>query len=162
MRLRVICDALLLALLASTAFADIQIVLIDEKSMPYDLSSRNYINSPSNYQNSSSNYINSARNYSNSPSNYQNSPSNYENRRGGGQNLFSPDGDIIAYYTFGQSGIMNFFGYSSERVLYLPGGGHTRSVFSEDGWCGAMGTSNGQVMLGLTTNCLYRLLLANE
>lgn len=147
-----------LMLLPSVSEADILTVMIDPGSLPYELSPSNYDNSPSNYDNSPSNYDNSKSNYNNSPSNYENSASNYDNRIGGGRNLVTEDGKALGYYVFGEDGIINFFNYNSRRVAYLPSGGHTQSVFTEDGWCATLVEIRGGLVLGITQSCYYAFL----
>ena len=67
------------ALVPTTSWADLRIVVIDEAQLPYELGPSRYENSPANYKNSPENYDNSATNYDNSPTNYDNSASNYDN-----------------------------------------------------------------------------------
>lgn len=141
--------------------ADVMAIVIAENGLPYDLSPSNYDNSSSNYENSSSNYDNSISNYDNSPSNYDNSPSNYENTINGSRRIISENQDFLGYYVFGSKGIINFYSTNGERVGYLPGGGHTQSIFSEEGWCGTMGDFQGQTVAGFTQSCFYKLLLSN-
>lgn len=159
--MRVIFAALMASLLLfpSVSEADILTVIIDPSSLPYDLGPDKYDNSPSKYDNSSSKYDNSESKYINSPSKYDNSASNYANRVGGGRNLVTEDGKALGYYVFGEDGIINFFNYKSRRVAYLPSGGHTRSVFMEDGWCGTLGEIRGELALGITQSCFYAFML---
>ena len=147
-------------LLPSVSKADILTIIIDPSSLPYDLGPSKYDNSPINYDNSPINYDNSPINYDNSPNNYDNSPSNYDNRIGGDRNIVTEDGKVIGYYVFGRGGMINFFNYNSRRVAYLPSGGHTRSVFTQEGWCGTLGESRGELALGITQSCYleFRLL----
>ena len=147
--------------MAGSLWADIRAIVINENSLPYDLSPSNYDNSPSNYDNSSTNYDNSVSNYDNSPSNYDNSPSNYDNGIHGDRRVISEDNTFLGYYVFGSDGIINFYSASGERVGYIPGGGHTQSIFSENGWCGTMGQQQGRTVLGLTQSCFYKFLLNN-
>jgi hypothetical protein len=145
--------------LPSVSKADILTIIIDPSSLSYDLGPSKYDNSPSNYDNSSSKYDNSESNYDNSPSKYDNSASKYDNRFGGDRDIVTEDGKAIGYYVFGESGIINFFNYNSRRVAYLPSGGHTRSVFTEEGWCGTLGEIRGELALGITQSCYYAFLL---
>lgn len=145
----------------SPSWADIRAIIINENSLPYNLSPSNYDNSPSNYDNSSSNYDNSVSNYHNSPSNYDNSSSNYDNGSNGDRRIISEDNKFLGYYVFGADGIINFYSAGGERVGYIPSGGHTQSIFSESGWCGTMGEQQGRTVLGLTQSCFYRFLLSN-
>lgn len=147
--------------MGSASWADIRAIVINENSLPYDLSPSNYDNSPSNYDNSSSNYDNSVSNYDNSPSNYDNSPSNYDNGINGDRRVVSEDNTFLGYYVFGSDGIINFYTAGGERIGYIPSGGHTQSIFSENGWCGTMGEQQGRPVLGLTQSCYYRFLLSN-
>lgn len=147
------------ALLPSVSEADILTVIIDPSALPYDLGPDKYDNSSSRYDNSSSKYDNSDSKYDNSPSKYDNSASNYANRVGGGRNLVTEDGKALGYYVFGDDGIINFFNYNSRRVAYLPSGGHTQSVFTEDGWCGTLGEIRGGLALGITQSCYYAFIL---
>lgn len=146
-------------LLPAVSKADILAVIIDPSSLPYDLGPNKYDNSPSKYDNSSSKYDNSESKYDNSPSKYANSASKYDNRVGGDRNIFTEDGKVIGYYVFGEGGIINFFNYNSRRVAYLPSGGHTRSVFTEEEWCGTLGEIRGELALGITQSCYYAFLL---
>jgi len=102
--------------LAGPLWADLRAIIINENSLPYNLSPSNYDNSPSNYDNSSSNYDNSASNYDNSPSNYDNSSSNYDNGRNGDRRVISDDNTFLGYYVFGSGGIINFYSAGGERV----------------------------------------------
>lgn len=149
----------IILLLPSISKADILTIIIDTSSLPYDLGPSKYDNSPINYDNSPINYDNSPINYDNSPNNYDNSPSNYDNRIGGDRNIVTEDGEVIGYYVFGRGGIINFFNYNSRRVAYLPSGGHTRSVFTQEGWCGTLGEIRGELALGITQSCYYAFLL---
>ena len=139
-------------LLPSVSEADMLTVIIDPSALSYDLG-------PEKYDNSSSKYDNSDSKYDNSPSKYDNSQSKYDNRVGGGRNLVTEDGKVLGYYVFGEDGIINFFNYNSRRVGYLPSGGHTQSVFTEDGWCGTLGEIRGGLALGITQSCYYAFIL---
>tara|TARA_R110002072_G_scaffold103944_1_gene227973 strand:- start:2963 stop:3451 length:489 start_codon:yes stop_codon:yes gene_type:complete len=154
--------AYLLAFLAlpQVAIADILAILINPDSLSYDLSSGNYANSPGNYANSSGNYENSEGNYANSPGNYANSAGNYANGINGENRIISEDNLFLGYYVFSDSGVMNLYSASGNRVAYMPSGGHTQSLFfSQGGWCGTIGESGGKTVLGLTRNCHLRFTL---
>jgi hypothetical protein len=71
-------------LVCGSALAHLPIALIDESSLPYNLSPSNYDNSPSNYDNSPSNH-------DNSESNYDNSALNCDNGRNGDRRLIYKD-----------------------------------------------------------------------
>jgi len=142
-----------------TARADMTAIIIDENGLPFDLSPSNYTNSPANYDNSPENYDNSDANYDNSPANYNNSPANYENGINGKQRIISEDNEFLGYYVFTSNNRMNLFDASGNRIGYIPGGGHTNSVFSESGWCGTLGENNGQTVLGFTKDCYRQFFL---
>jgi hypothetical protein len=145
---------------ASPAHADIQVIIIDKSTLPYSLNPSNFENSPSNFDNSSSNFENSVSNFENTPSNYENSKSNYENTSSGNRNVLMSDGRRIGYYVWSKNGVLNFYN-DSGRVFFLPSGGHTQSVFASEGqeWCGTLGEMNGQTVLGITRNCLLRMMM---
>ena len=124
--------ALFAVLSAAQAQADMLAIIIDPESLPFDLNPSKFENSPSKFENSAAKFENSAAKFENSPSKFENSPSKYENRAGGGRNLITQDGEVIGYYTFGDGGNINFYSYNTVRVAFLPEGGHTQSVFSED------------------------------
>jgi hypothetical protein len=147
-------------LTAGPAQADILAVVISEQGLQYDVSPSNYDNSPSNYDNSSSNYDNSASNYDNSVSNYDNSASNYDNGPSGKRSVVTEDGKRVGYYVFSKKGVLNFY-HAGKRIFYMPGGGKTQSVFGSDGsmWCGTLGKMNGNLVLGLTRNCMLQMLM---
>lgn len=81
--------------------ADIHAILLNENSLPYDLSPPNYDDSPSSYDNISSNYDNSVSNYGNSLSNYDNGPSSYDNGISGNRRVISQDTHLLGYHVFG-------------------------------------------------------------
>ena len=144
------------------AFADLNVIILDENRLPYDLSKSRYENSASNYENSISNYENSKSNYDNSESNYTNSSSNYENGSNGERRLISNRNEFLGYYVFADTGVMNFFNTAGKRVGYKPNNPDTKSVFSASGeWCGTLGNQDGAIVLGLSENCFYRFLLDN-
>lgn len=143
---------------AGTARADMQVILIDEQSLPYNLSPSNYNNSPSNYSNSSANYENSEANYTNSPANYSNSSANYQNSLNGNRRIINDKNEFIGYYVFTENNRMNVFNAAGKRIGYVPGGGNTSSVFSENAWCGTLGENNGRTVLGLSVACYRRFL----
>ena len=156
---------LLAALLTSlwAAAADLPIALVDESSLPYELSSSNYDNSPSNYDNSISNYDNSPSNYDNSESNYENSASNYDNGRSGDRRLVYMDGStpqFAGYYVRTKGGVTNFFSPSGKRIFYNPKKG--RGIFGgKDGsFCGVLARVGGKFSLALTDSGLKLLLLS--
>ncbi len=153
--------ALVIFFYSANARADILVFAIDKDGLSYDLSPNNYDNSPSNYDNSSSNYDNSESNYDNSTSNYDNSKSNYDNSNAGNRRLvLKKDNKFLGYYVYSKGGVLNFFNKTG-RVAYMPNGGHTRSIFSSSGneWCGTLGEYNGEIVLGVTQNCLIRFLV---
>jgi hypothetical protein len=143
--------------ISTPSFADLLVIPINEKALPYELSSSNYSNSPSNYDNSSANYDNSDSNYDNSPSNYDNSPSNNDNGLSGRKRLYTSDNKMIGYYVFSSHGVLNLYN-SGGRVGYMPKGGKTQSIFTSKGneWCGTTGQQNGQTVIGMTSSCLLR------
>jgi len=151
--------SLSLAALSGVAKADLPAIIIDQNALPYGLNPSNYKNSPSNYANSSSNYQNSESNYANSPSNYQNSSSNYQNGSNGQRKILNENKEFIGYYVYTAGGLINIFNAAGKRMGYVPGGDNTRSMFSDDGWCGTLGESNGRTVLGLTQSCYQRFLL---
>lgn len=148
MRLLIIKFLLILAisLVSNTALADLSVVLIDESSLPYNLSPSNYENSPSNYDNSSSNY-------DSSESNYNNSASNYDNSRNGTKRLIFKDGGSLkfaGYYVIAKNGITNYFSPHGKRIFYNPRKG--RGIFdSKNGnFCGVLTRVDGELSLALT------------
>lgn len=146
-----------LFVLPQVAAADILAFLINPDSLSYNLRPDNYANSPNNYANSSTNYENSERNYANSPSNYANSDGNYANGINGDNRIISEDNLFLGYYVFSENGVMNLYSASGNRIAYLPSSGQTQSLFfSQGGWCGTLGESQGNTVLGLTRNCLSR------
>ena len=152
--------ALAIAALSSPVSADVRVIIIGQNDAPYALGPNNYDNSPTNYSNSSTNYDNSATNYANAHSNYDNSASNFDNGPYGDRSVFGPSGSRIGYYVFADNGVLNFFS-SSRRVAFMPGGGHTQSVFASNGntWCGTLADIDGQAVLALTRNCYLQFLM---
>lgn len=152
-------SALLNLVLMTSAKADLQVVIVDEDKMPYELSSKNYDNSPSNYDNSISNYDNSASNYSNSESNYDNSKSNYDNGTSGNRRLISHDRKFIGYYVYSDVGVLNFFNAFGKRIAFMPKNTKNQSVFTGGRWCGAVVSQSGQPVFAMTEQCYYRFLI---
>ena len=158
------------SLVCGSALADLPIALIDESSLPYNLSPSNYDNSPSNYDNSPSNYDNSISNYDNSPSNYDNSESNYDNSasnydngRNGDRRLIYKDGGSLkfaGYYVAAKNGTTNFYSPRGKRMFYNPKKG--RGIFGgKDGsFCGVLARVNGELSLALTERGAKILLLS--
>lgn len=142
------------------AQADILAIVISEDDLPYAMKSSNYDNSPSNYDNSSSNYDNAETTYDNAATTYENSSTTYENSASGKRNIYTQDGRRIGYYVFSDNGVLNFYN-NSGRVFYMPSGGHTQSVFYTKGeeWCGTLGEMDGKTVLGVTRNCMLRMLM---
>jgi len=141
--------ALAASLVCSSALADLPVALIDESSLPYNLSPSNYDNSPSNYDNSESNYDNSA--------------SNYDNGRSGERRLIYKDGGspkFAGYYVAAKNGTTNFFSPRGKRVFYNPKKG--RGIFGgKDGtFCGVLAQVNGELSLALTERGAKILLLS--
>ena len=148
------------ALVPTTSWADLRMVVIDEDQLPYELGPSRYENSPTNYDNSPTNYDNSATNYDNSPTNYDNSASNYDNGESSGRTLRGDRGERLGYYVLSEEGVINFYtGSPARRVAFLPSDGHTQSAFSEGGWCGVLGNIDGETVLALSQTCFYRFLL---
>ncbi|MER9886827.1 hypothetical protein NKJ48_14245 [Mesorhizobium sp. M0114] len=147
---------------ANPALADILAIIINAKGLPYELNPSNYDNNPSNYDNSSSNYDNSDSNYDNSGSNYDNSPSNYDNGINGKRRIITEDNKFLGYYVFSSGGVLNFYSSTGIRVAYTPRGGRTKSVFSNNAWCGTMGQRSGSVVLGITLSCYAQFILDRE
>lgn len=142
------------------AQADILAIVISEEGLPYGLKSSNYDNSPSNYNNSSTNYENAETTYDNAATTYKNSSTTYNNTASGRHGVYTQDGRRIGYYVFSDKGVMNFYN-NSGRVFYMPSGGHTQSVFYTKGreWCGTLGQMDEKTVLGLTRNCMLRMLM---
>lgn len=151
----------LLSLISSTSFADLQVRVVNENSLPYEYSPMNYDNSPMNYDNSPMNYDNSEMNYDNSPSNYDNSSSNYENTAHGGHKRIILNSRFYGYYVYSPKGIMNIFSARGERMFYSPP--KTSAVFhSQSGeFVGAIARSNDTPILALT-NLGYKLLITSN
>lgn len=144
-----------------SANADIFMIIIDEKILPYNLSPDNYDNSPSKYDNSSSKYENSSDNYENSASKYENSPAKFENGISGNRRIISAENEFIGYYVYNDKGILNFYNTSGARVAFMPAGGQTTSVFMDDAWCGTLGTKDGNTVIGVSIKCYYKFILEN-
>ena len=144
---------------ASLATAQMQVIVIDENSLPYDLSPSKYDNSDSKYDNSASKYDNSESKYDNSPSKYDNSPSKYDNSNGKNR-LITTEGAWAGYAVYTNSGLLNIFNSSGARFGYVPAGGHTQSVFhsSRSQWCGTLGVMSGKPVIGLTRACYFQLI----
>jgi hypothetical protein len=118
---------------SSIASADLELVLAEESSLPYDLSPSKYSNSSSKYSNSISKYSNSGSKYSNSSSKYDNSPSKYENSKSGSQRLLLKKGSkhfYVGYYVWGDEGLRNFYSSSGDRLFYSPP--ETGAIFDGD------------------------------
>lgn len=150
---------ILLFIYEPTANAQMQVIVIDENSLQYDLSSSKYENSASKYDNSSSKYDNSESKYDNSPSKYDNSSSKYDNSNGKNR-LITSDGSWAGYAVYADNGLLNIFNSTGARFGYVPGGGHTQSVFhsSRSQWCGTLGVMSGKPVVGLTRSCYFELL----
>ena len=148
------------AFLANPSFADLNVIVIDEGSLPYELSPSRYENSPSKYENSSSKYENSSSKYENSESRYENSSLKYDNGPSGNRRLITTENEFLGYYVFADSGVLNFFNTAGKRISYRPSNPDTKSVFTVDGdWCGSIGKNQGALVLGITENCLLQFLL---
>jgi hypothetical protein len=146
--------------LPQVAVADILAILIDPNSLPFDLSQNNFANSPGNFANSDGNFANSEGNFANSPGNFANSDGNYANGMNGENRIISEDNQFLGYYVFSDSGVMNLYSANGNRIAYMPSGGHTQSLFfNQGGWCGTIGESNGKTVLGLARNCYFRFTL---
>lgn len=146
-----------------TFAADLPVAIINESSLPYDLSPSNYNNSPSNYANSISNYDNSPSNYDNSESNYDNSSANYDNGQSGTRRLLYKDGGSLkfaGYYVRAGSGVTNFFSPNGKRMFYNPQKG--RAVFNgKDGsFCGVLAKVGEDFSLALTDQGVKTLFLS--
>lgn len=154
---RALVSALAISGLATPALADIRVIIVAANEAPYALGPTNYENSPTNYANSATNYENSVTNYDNSPTNYENSATNYENSS---RRILGPSGDAVGHYVFSSKGVLNFYS-GSGRVAYMPGGGHTQSVFASSGnaWCGSVAENDGELVLAMTRSCYMRFLL---
>jgi hypothetical protein len=143
--------------------ADLQIIAVNEASLPYDFSPSNYDNSASNYDNSVSNYDNSPSNYDNSESNYDNSSSNYDNGKNGERRLLYKDGNswkFAGYYVLASNGVTNFYSPKGKRMFYNPQKG--RAVFGgKDGkFCGVIARVKGELALALTEHGMKILMLS--
>ena len=152
---------IILTVTENYAKADISIFIIDENSLPYNLSPNNYNNWPGNYQNSNMNDANNNLNYNNSNMNFENSHLNFKNGINGRRRLISTDNIFLGYYTIGDNGIINFFSTKGDRIAYNPGESDTQSVFvhEKEGWCGTLGIANNKIALGLTKKCYLLFLL---
>ena len=153
---------LLATLLATVARADILVMAVDEKKLPYELSPGNYDLSPSNYDNSVSNYDNSPSNYDNSSSNYDNSPSNYENTVNGDRSiLVEEERKLIhyGYYLTNGKGLTNFYSPKGKRLFYSPKGRNGLYHGTKGFFCGVIAKVQGKIRLVLTEQGLRVLLL---
>ena len=161
--LMIITAVTLMVFFTSPAIADIIVNIVDESSLPYNLSPNKYDNSPNKYDNSPNKYDNSSNKYDNSSNKYDNSPSKYSNTASGDKRLLlKSDGKLtfVGYYTRNGS-ITNFFSPKGTRLFYNPPG--TDSVFEAEGgeFSGVFVMSDGSYVLGLTKNGLKSLLLAD-
>lgn len=156
-KIRTLLFAMAVSSIGTTALADIRVIIINSTAVPHALGPSNYDNSPSNYENSASNYENSVSNYDNSPSNYDNSSSNYANSS---RSVIGPSGEAVGHYALSSKGVLNFYS-GSGRIAYMPGGGHTQSVFASSGnvWCGSVVENDGELVLAMTQSCYMRFLL---
>jgi hypothetical protein len=144
---------------SGTARADLPVIIIDEQGLPYNLNPANFSNSPGNFSNSPANFANSEANFANSPANFANSSANYANGSSGQRKLVNEKNEFIGYYVFTDNNLMNLYNASGKRIGYIPGGGQTSGVFSEDGWCGTLGRNNSRTVLGLSVPCYRRFFL---
>lgn len=146
--------------LPQVAAADILAILINPDSLPFDLSQNNFANSPGNFANSDGNFANSEGNFANSSGNFANSDGNYANGINGENRIISEDNQFLGYYVFSDSGVMNLYSANGNRIAYMPSGGHTQSLFfNQGGWCGTIGENSGKTVLGLAQNCYFRFTL---
>ena len=144
------------------AHADLIVSFIDDSRLPYEYSESNYANSPSNYSNSKSNYSNSESNYANSPSNYSNSPS--KNGQSSKNQLLVKDGSTLyraGYYTYSDSGVINFFSTSGKRMFYNPQKGIGVFESSNGSFSGVLVPIKNQYHL-LLTNTGKKILLMSQ
>ncbi len=146
--------------LATSAAADMRVIIVAVEDVPYSLGPNSYMNSPTRYNNSHTRYDNSETRYSNSQTRYENSPSKYENSSSGSRRLVAPSGSVIGYYVLSDDGVLNLFS-NSRRVAYMPAGEDTQSVFqsSAEAWCGTLGELDGELILALTRNCYLQFML---
>ena len=149
----------LLFIYQSIGNAQMQVIVIDENSLPYDLNSSKYENSNSKYENSNSKYENSESKYENSPSKYENSSSKYENSNGKNR-LLTSEGTWAGYAVYTDYGLLNIFNSSGVRFGYVPAGGHTQSIIlsSQSQCCGTLGVISGKPVVGLTRSCYFQLI----
>jgi hypothetical protein len=149
----------LLFIYQSIANAQMQVIVIDENSLSYDLNSSKYENSSSKYENSSSKYENSESKYENSSAKYENSPAKYENSSGKNR-LITSEGAWVGYAVYTDYGLLNIFNSTGVRFGYVPAGGHTQSIFlsSQSQWCGTLGVISGRPVVGLTRSCYFQLI----
>lgn len=142
--------------------ADLPLVLIDERNLPYEFSPSNYDNSPSNYANSISNFDNSPSNFENSESNFDNSSSNFDNTINGKNRILQKRSGTLyymGYYVVASNGTINFFSTNGQRMFYTPTAG--KGVFGgKDGkFYGILANVDGQFSLALTSTGLRLLQL---
>ncbi|WP_347266489.1 hypothetical protein [Paracoccus sp. (in: a-proteobacteria)] len=142
--------ALILFLCAAPALADAPLFLIDQTSLPFDLSPGAPQNAPSRQANSPNAAANSAANPANGTANRANSPDNPAN---GQRLIFTADGTVLGYYAPNGSGTLNLFSVSGKRVAYRPRG--SKSLFSSDGrWCGTVADAEaGGFAFGVIRSC---------
>jgi len=142
--------------------ADLPVVLIDERNLPYEFSPSNYANSPSNYANSVSNFDNSPSNFANSESNFDNSSSNFKNTINGKNRILqkrSGASYYVGYYVVASNGTINFFSANGQRMFYTPKAG--KGVFggNDGNFYGVLANVNGQLSLALTSTGMRLLQL---
>lgn len=152
--------ALLCLVIATSASADIRVIVVSVDDVPYSLGPNSYMNSPSRYNNTFNRYDNSETRYSNSQTRYENSPSKYENGPSGTRRLISPSGAFFGYYVMSEDGVLNLYS-ESRRVAYMPADGDTQSVFQSnaEAWCGTLGELDGELILAMTRNCYLQFML---
>jgi len=155
---------LLVAILATIARANILVIAIEEKKLPYELSPKNYDLSSANYDNSVSNYDNSPSNYDNSSSNYDNSPSNYDNTVNGDRSILVEEEKKLihyGYYITNKEGLTNFYSPKGKRLFYSPKGSMGLYHGTKGFFCGAIAKVQGKIRLALTEQG-QRVLLLGE
>lgn len=152
--MRPILAALALTLLASPAFADAPLIVIEQSQIPFNLGPAHPANKPSRMSNSPNAAWNSAANSANSASAMENRPSNPANSE---RLIITGDGGVMGYYATNAGGVLNLFDVNGRRVAYRPARG-TRSLFSTNGeWCGTVdGVRGGGFVLGVTRSCAAR------
>lgn len=148
--------AVVVAAMASGAWADAPLMVLDRTQLPFDLGPGHPANNPARAANAPHAAWNSAGNTANSPSTPGNRPTDRANEQ---RVIFTSDGSVVGYYAPNAGGVLNLFDLSGRRIAYRPARG-TKSLFTVEGaWCGTVdGLRDGSLALAVTPDCARRFL----